>query len=93
MLDHNKEVLKIQGAINFASVIDIRKAGENKILAYQHVQFNFSQVSHCDSSALSLLIAWKRLAKSREVNIEFLNLPPALISLASMCNVESLIIS
>lgn len=87
----SQETLKIQGDINFTRVLGIRKVGEEKILSSKRVSFDFSDVSRCDSSALVLLIAWKRFAKASGAEIEFLHLPQSLMSLADMCNIKSII--
>lgn len=88
---NSKETLKIQGDINFTRVLGIRKIGEEKISLNKHVCFDFSDVSRCDSSALVLLIAWKRFAKVSGAQVEFLHLPQSLMSLADMCNIKSII--
>ncbi len=89
----NKEVVKLSGDINFTRVVSIRRMGELKLSRHSSVQFDFSGVVQCDSSALVLLMAWKRFAKAEGVNVEFLHLPSSLTSLAAMCNIESMITS
>ncbi|MEN8513595.1 STAS domain-containing protein [Burkholderia sp. MS455] len=44
-----------------------------------------------DSSALAVLLAWQRAAKSRGAPLDILNLPPKLASLARAYGVDALI--
>ncbi|WP_423759030.1 STAS domain-containing protein [Burkholderia sp. NLJ2] len=44
-----------------------------------------------DSSALAVLLAWQRAAKSRGAILDILNLPPKLASLARAYGVDALI--
>ncbi|AWU98475.1 anti-anti-sigma factor [Burkholderia sp. JP2-270] len=44
-----------------------------------------------DSSALAVLLAWQRAAKSRGATLDILNLPPKLASLARAYGVDALI--
>lgn len=89
---NKQEVVKLEGDINFTRVIHIRKEGERKILKHPRIQFDFSNVLHCDSSALVLLLAWKRFAKANSKRITFSNLPCTLLSLAGVCNIKSMLV-
>ncbi|MGU7774031.1 STAS domain-containing protein [Burkholderia sp. MR1-5-21] len=44
-----------------------------------------------DSSALAVLLAWQRAARSRGATLDILNLPPKLESLAQAYGVDALI--
>jgi phospholipid transport system transporter-binding protein len=48
-------------------------------------------LTHFDSSALAVLIAWQRAAHERGLTLSVLNLPTALASLARAYGVESLL--
>ncbi len=52
---------------------------------------DLSHVQRCDSSAVALLLAWRREAKTRAVALKFTGVPADLGSLASLYGVDELI--
>lgn len=52
---------------------------------------DLSGVTEVDSSAVSLLLEWRRTAKRANRHIEFVNLPQSLRSLADLYGVSDLI--
>ncbi|MCD6027582.1 MAG: anti-anti-sigma factor [Solimicrobium sp.] len=47
----------------------------------------FSDTTHIDSSAVACLLAWKRHAQQRDVNLKFKHLPANLTSLVALYGV------
>ena len=52
---------------------------------------DFSGITGVDSSAVALLLEWRRQAASRGKRLEFVNLPPNLLALAGLYGVAELI--
>jgi phospholipid transport system transporter-binding protein len=52
---------------------------------------DFSQVEVIDSSAVALLLEWRREAKRNSSSLAFQNLPENLLELASVYGVEALL--
>lgn len=52
---------------------------------------DFSQAADIDTSALSLILEWKRRAQSENKTLSFINLPANLNSLAALYGAEDLI--
>ena len=52
---------------------------------------DLSAVQRCDSSAVALMLAWKREAKERAVALKFSGVPAAAASLASLYGVAELL--
>lgn len=65
-------------------------AGLQAITSGQQV-FDFSGVTAIDSAAVAVLLAWQRAARARSLALSFINVPPALQSLASLYGVADLL--
>ena len=52
---------------------------------------DFAQVADIDTSALSLILEWKRRAQIEKKTLRFINLPANLSSLADLYGVEKMI--
>lgn len=87
MLTRDGATLKVAGPMNIDSVSALlaQSAGMLEGLAL----VDLSGVTEADSSAISLLLEWRRQAKSAALH--FANLPPALKSLADLYGVADLI--
>jgi phospholipid transport system transporter-binding protein len=55
------------------------------------VEFDLSGVSRCDSSAVAVLLEWRRAAQQRGVALKVSGLPPGLVSLAQVYGVMDLL--
>ena len=88
------EVLKIEGALNFASMP--RLLAESSAYTLQTnlpdcLAIDFSNVTDIDSSAVSLLLHWRREALRLDKALRYIHVPPNLISLAELYGVDMLI--
>jgi len=52
---------------------------------------DFAQVAAVDSSAVSLMLAWLRLAQRKNMKLSFINVPGNLRSLANLYGVSALL--
>ncbi len=87
MLTREGEVLKVAGPMNIDSAAALLSQSEG-MLADVHV-VDLSDVTEVDSAAVSLLLEWRRQAKTS--TLRFANLPEALNSLAALYGVTDLI--
>lgn len=88
------EVLKLEGALNLASMS--RLLGETETYASQPqlpdcLAIDFSHVSDVDSSAVALMLHWRREAEKLGKAMRYIHLPPNLQSLAELYGVDQLI--
>jgi phospholipid transport system transporter-binding protein len=88
------EVLKIEGALNFASMQ--RLLAESSSYALQQslpdcLAIDFSNVTDIDSSAVALLLHWRRESARLGKALRYIHLPPNLLSLAELYGVVELI--
>lgn len=88
------EVLALEGALSFESLP--RVLAES--LAYSartdlpdRLTIDFSAITEVDSSAVALLLEWRREAARRGKGLYFANLPANLLALAELYGVTGLI--
>lgn len=55
------------------------------------LSFDLSEVNHCDSAGLALLIEARRLATEEKKACEFNHMPRVVQALAEFCGVESIL--
>jgi phospholipid transport system transporter-binding protein len=80
----------LQGPITLASVVALLARG-NELFTAPQVTVDLAAVTEVDSSALSLLLEWRREAVRGGRAIRYLNLPANLKSLAELYGVTELI--
>lgn len=66
-------------------------AESERIFSGTRVVVDLAAVTELDSSAVSLLLEWRRVARAANRTIEFLNIPPNLTSLARLYGVSDLL--
>ena len=87
MLTREGDTLKVVGPMNIDSVSGLLIQSAGMLAGVSAV--DLSGVTEADSSAVSLLLEWRRQAQSDV--LRFTNLPPALKSLAALYGVAELI--
>jgi phospholipid transport system transporter-binding protein len=94
MNDARDEVLALDGALSFETLPDVLKASQ----AYtarenlpERLTIDFAGVDAVDSSAVALLLEWRRQAMRRGKALAFVNLPANLMALAELYGVADLI--
>jgi len=80
-LDTQANKIVLEGAVIFNTVAALRAKGVAVINTLVNVNIDLSKVTHADSSALALLIAWLRDAKVQQKTIEYHNLPQKMLDL------------
>ncbi len=79
---------QLQGDLTFQNVRSIWDESRKLFATFLAIEVDLSEVSHCDSAALALLIEWKRLAVQNRQLISFKHLPDQLIRIAQMSGVD-----
>jgi phospholipid transport system transporter-binding protein len=88
------EVLKLKGALSFESLPSVLAESAQftaRTDLPDRLVIDFSDITDIDSSAVALLLEWRRQALARGKTLEFVNLPPNLLALATLYGVADLI--
>ncbi|MCC7486817.1 MAG: STAS domain-containing protein [Burkholderiales bacterium] len=80
----------LQGPITIANVQSVLEEGARSMTGAQ-VTVDLAGVTEVDSTAVSLLLEWRRRALRDERRIRFVNLPANLKSLAELYGVTGLL--
>ncbi|MBI3042484.1 MAG: STAS domain-containing protein [Betaproteobacteria bacterium] len=80
----------VQGPITLDNTVALLARG-NELFAIPQVTVDLGAVTEVDSSALSLLLEWRREAGRHGRTIRYLNLPANLKSLAQLYGVTELL--
>ena len=80
----------VQGPVTIASVRSLLEAGE-RALTGSEVTVDLAGVTEVDSTAVSLLLEWRRQAAAAGRSIQYVNLPANLRSLAELYGVTELL--
>ena len=80
----------MQGPITVDNVVDVLGEGNDRFTGAE-VTVDFAAVTEVDSSALSLLLEWRREAGRNGRTIRYLNLPANLTSLAELYGVTEFV--
>ena len=90
----SSEVLAITGDLTFATIPDVLTQSaefEARPDLPDRLVIDFVGVSGVDSSAVALLLEWRRRAIARGKQLSFVNLPANLVSLAELYGVVDII--
>lgn len=80
----------VQGPVTIATVRSLLEAGEPGI-AGAEVTIDLAGVTEVDSTAVSLLLEWRRQAAAASRTVRYVNLPANLKSLAELYGVTELL--
>lgn len=82
--------LSLSGPLTIATVAAVAEAGREQIAGGDRV-VDLSGVTQVDSAALALLLSWQRAARAAGCRISIDRAPVALVSLASLYDVDSIL--
>ncbi|MDD3354288.1 STAS domain-containing protein [Zoogloea sp.] len=82
--------LSLSGPVTLATVASMVEEGGRQVTANDTV-LDLSGVTQVDSAALALLLGWTRAARAAGRQIRFQGAPAALVSLASLYDVDTLL--
>ena len=77
----------VNGVLLFNTVPAWLRLGREYIQQTDQPHIDLAQVEQSDSSAVALLLAWLRYAKSTGKSIQFHNVPQQLLAVAKVCGV------
>lgn len=89
-LDNN--IFFLAGSVNYDNVKIILSEGIKLLNNLNEVTVDLSKLENCDSSALALLLAWKREFMKKNIEIKYINSPNFLISLCRVSNLEEILL-
>lgn len=81
----------VEGPLDFATVPPLLKAGDLLLRRPGAFQIDLGGVTTANSAGLALVLEWLDLARSRQVALQFLNLPDSLRRIAAFSNLEALL--
>jgi len=82
--------LYVSGALNMDTVPELYAQGL-QYLNHEGLILDFAQVETADSSAVSLVLGWMRVAKQNKRAVQVANLPSSMLSLAGLYGVAELL--
>ena len=88
------DAFAITGDLSFETLPAVLKESEQYAARTDlpdRLTIDFSQVSGVDSSAVALLLEWRRQSQARGKTLAFINLPANLVALARLYGVAELI--
>ncbi|HUP97916.1 MAG TPA: STAS domain-containing protein [Usitatibacter sp.] len=88
------EVLVLEGALSFETLPAVLAQSAEYAARPdlpERLTIDFARITAVDSSAVALLLEWRRQALGRGKRLEFANLPPNLLALARLYGVAELI--
>jgi phospholipid transport system transporter-binding protein len=88
------EVLVLEGALSFDTLPGVLAQSAEYAARTdlpERLTIDFSRIGNVDSSAVALLLEWRRQAAARGKRLDFVNLPPNLLALADLYGVADLI--
>lgn len=84
------QTLLLEGDLTLQHATRLLKLGSDEIAKGVRV-IDFARAGKVDSSALSLMLAWRRRAIAAGQRLEFRNIPDSLMSLANLYGVTEFI--
>lgn len=90
-LSENATCLKVSGTLNVETVAGLRTAGTQLAQTAHEPLFDLQNITQYDSSALALLTAWARDAKKAGKQARFINVPPQLIAIAKLSDLDKVL--
>lgn len=80
----------VRGAVVVDNVVEMTQQGL-ALLDNNHVVVDLGEVTEVDSSVVSMLFEWLRMAQTRNQQLHFVNLPNNLTSLVQLYGVSDFI--
>ncbi len=81
----------LSGLLSFATVPQLLRRGREVMDALDEVRVDLQHVERADSAGVALLVEWMREARSRGVDIVFLNIPAQMLSIARVSGLDQVL--
>jgi len=88
------EVLVLEGALSFETLPTVLVQSAEYAARTdlpERLTIDFARITGVDSSAVALLLEWRRQAQQKQKTLVFVNLPPNLLALAQLYGVAEFI--
>jgi phospholipid transport system transporter-binding protein len=82
---------RVEGALSFATVPAILAASESAFAGEGALEVDLAGVAAADSAGLALLLLWVQRARAGGRRLAFVNIPPGLLGIARLAEVEPLL--
>jgi phospholipid transport system transporter-binding protein len=82
---------ELAGDVGFADAARLLAEGDAAFGGLRDAQIDLAHVARTDSAGLALLLEWSIAARAAGRTLRYLNIPPAIESLARISDVEELI--
>ena len=82
--------IAVIGPVTFTNVFDLTQQGAS-LLDGEYQIIDLSEVTEVDSSAVSMLLEWLRIARNRRLDLRFVNFPNNLSSLLNLYDLNEII--
>jgi phospholipid transport system transporter-binding protein len=84
--------LRVSGDLVFSSVAALLQRGISLLDSGGEPRvIDLSDVEHCDSAGLALLLEWLDYGRAKKFSVSFRGLPPGLLRIAGLSNATSLL--
>jgi len=90
MIYREGDVLIVEGAVTVRNVVGLMHQG-SRLLDGSRLYIDLQKVTEVDSTAISMLFEWLRVAEQRDCRLEFVHFPQSLESLMQLYGVTSLL--
>lgn len=82
---------RLEGPLDFDTVTPLLAAGEPLLRRPGPLHIDLEGVTSANSAGLALLLEWMDLARSRGIDIHYMNLPESLLRIAAFSNLTALL--
>ena len=82
--------LEIEGDLTFSTIDKNTAKIMSKLITPNDITIDLKQVEATDSAGLALIIEWLKIARSRNIELAFINVPEQLQALARLSGFEYL---
>jgi|SRR5688572_27699333 len=82
---------ELSGDVGFADAARLLAAGDAAFAGLERVEVDLARVAQVDSAGLALLLEWSLAARDAGRGFRYLNIPPAIASLAGISDVAELL--
>ncbi len=87
----SQDKILISGELTFATVAAILESSRKLFPRLGSWSCDFSQVTHCDSAGLALLLEWLKMGRQRQTKVRFSQLPQQLLAIAIPAGLNTLL--
>ncbi len=82
-------VLKVSGELTFSSVSSLLAESLEYFSSQNVLQVDLAGVTHSDTAGVALLIEWMRMAKQRDAQLSFSNIPEQMWAIIEVSDLGS----